>query len=1162
MAQATPGARRRLIVALAVSVILLIVFFGVYLGWRNRLFLTPSQRYQHMVSSFTSGVLAMNVSDNEHALRYLLEATRLHSDEPAAWADLGLYYLGNSGGNYQPAQDALDRAHALAPDSAQIEIFLGLLAQKRSAPGDAVSHFQRAVSLAPTDVQARYALVQALAQSGAGDDAKIREQWEAMAAQEPDNLFITMQLVSVAAKAGDLARVRALIQHIAPQTKDWPTDAKQIFHALQTAANGTDARNAAVQAQFLINTISDKVQQPVPAYQDGRRAASDRISAPLERFLRLPNPPATPAAPDSGLMFTPQPLLPQTPGAVVVKAAWLTPGGQSVMDANRTQLQVTPPTGPTVTVPFPGGAADPTPNGVLTADLNNDFHVDMVLAGGSGLRFYRQQPVGAFVDTTAQTKLPPAVLNGAYSGAWAADIDTDGDLDVIVGTKSGPPTVLRNNADGTWTPLHPFPGLTTGLRGWAWADLDDDGLPDAILLDAQGRLSVFENQHSGAFTPWPLPKEIGVVAAITVADADRDGLPEVTALGKDGVIRRITRTDGTWKVAEIARWSGVPTDGSAQLQWEDLDNNGGLDLIATGSGGTQLWLSDASGALQPLAPMEARNVSVENSDAGRLNLLGTSPTGQAVRLTNTGTKSYAWQDVRLRSQLTAGRRINTYGIGSQLQMRAGLLYEKQIVSEPTTHFGLGTYPQADYIRILWTNGTTDECRVQGEFEPKADQMFDAPQRLCGSCPWLFADDGHGMKFVTDLLWRSPLGLRINAQNTAGVAMTRDRITIDGSQLAPVNGFLNLNVTAELWETHFFDYLSLLAVDHPKGTAIYTDERFAIPPPPLALRALTTPRPVARAVDDHGRDVTDLVRARDSRYLGTFALGDYQGIAHDHFVEVTLDKENPPKGRPWLVAQGWIHPTDSSINLAVSQGRHVAPQDLSLETPDGKGGWRVVRPHLGFPAGKNKTILLDLSGVFPPGQERRLRLRTNLEIYWDFLGSATELPTSTMRVQRLNLAVADLRYRGFSATQQADASSPEVPLYDRVEGTAPRWLDLIGYYTRFGDVRPLLARVDDRYVIMNAGDEMRLQFPAPSPQAPGWVRDYVLEADGWEKDGNFNTGFSKTVLPLPSHSQPGYNTPPGRLQDDPVYRRFPHDWQTYHTRYITPQRFQTAVRPHF
>ena len=90
--------------------------------------------------------------------------------------------------------------------------------------------------------------------------------------------------------------------------------------------------------------------------------------------------------------------------------------------------------------------------------------------------------------------------------------------------------------------------------------------------------------------------------------------------------------------------------------------------------------------------------------------------------------------------------------------------------------------------------------------------------------------------------------------------------------------------------------------------------------------------------------------------------------------------------------------------------------------------------------------------------------------------------------------------------------------------------------------------------------MALQFEAPPGPPAGWVRDYVLIGDGWEKDGDYNTAFSKTVLPLPSHSRPNYNTPPGRLEDDPVYRAHPKDWEVYHTRYITPEEFQNILRP--
>jgi hypothetical protein len=152
--------------------------------------------------------------------------------------------------------------------------------------------------------------------------------------------------------------------------------------------------------------------------------------------------------------------------------------------------------------------------------------------------------------------------------------------------------------------------------------------------------------------------------------------------------------------------------------------------------------------------------------------------------------------------------------------------------------------------------------------------------------------------------------------------------------------------------------------------------------------------------------------------------------------------------------------------------------------------------------------------------------------------------------------AELRYRGFSETTSPRAESPETPHYDRIATRSQRWRDLVGYHTRFGDVRELLAGVDDRYVIMNAGDELRLRFPEQPAPAGGWRRDFVLIGDGWEKDGDYNTGFSQTVLPLPSHDKPAYGAGVTslELEDDPVYQRHRGDWERYHTRYVTPNAF--------
>jgi hypothetical protein len=390
-------------------------------------------------------------------------------------------------------------------------------------------------------------------------------------------------------------------------------------------------------------------------------------------------------------------------------------------------------------------------------------------------------------------------------------------------------------------------------------------------------------------------------------------------------------------------------------------------------------------------------------------------------------------------------------------------------------------------------------------------------------------------------------------------MTADWVKIGGDQLAPRNGVYDLRITAELWETHFFDLTGLLAVDHPAGTEIFVDERFAVPPPALSIVATGPVQPFASVHDDRGADVAPLADTVDSRYVDFAGRGEYQGITRQHFIEMELPESAPRTGPLWLIARGWVHPTDSSVNVAIAQGAHAGPESLSLQVADALGHFRQVKHDLGFPAGKNKTVLIDLSDVFERTGARRLRLATNLEIYWDRLGWAVGRPDAAVTTARLDLQDATLAARGYSVVEQPSPSTPERPLY-RLDGTGQRWRDLEGYYTRFGDVKPLLTQVDDRYVIMNAGDELRLRFPAAAPPAPGLVRDFVFMGDGWVKDGDYNTGFSRTVLPLPTHDDARYATPPRQLEDDPVYRRHKADFVEYHTRYVSPTRVRDALQP--
>ena len=104
----------------------------------------------------------------------------------------------------------------------------------------------------------------------------------------------------------------------------------------------------------------------------------------------------------------------------------------------------------------------------------------------------------------------------------------------------------------------------------------------------------------------------------------------------------------------------------------------------------------------------------------------------------------------------------------------------------------------------------------------------------------------------------------------------------------------------------------------------------------------------------------------------------------------------------------MHPTDASINVQRGQSNAEPPKSLSIEVEDANGEWKAVKENLGFPAGKMKTVMIDLSDIFRKDAEiRRFRLRTELEIFWDKLAWAIDLEGESNKTNTLELARSGL-----------------------------------------------------------------------------------------------------------------------------------------------------------
>jgi hypothetical protein len=350
------------------------------------------------------------------------------------------------------------------------------------------------------------------------------------------------------------------------------------------------------------------------------------------------------------------------------------------------------------------------------------------------------------------------------------------------------------------------------------------------------------------------------------------------------------------------------------------------------------------------------------------------------------------------------------------------------------------------------------------------------------------------------------------------------------------------VTNELEETLFADRIRLIAIAHPRGVEIYPNEGMTETPKPYRLFAVADEH-VPRAFDDEGRDVTELISAIDRRYPERFALVQFRGYAVPH----TLTLDLAPVGKaPVLLLTGWTDYAFSSDNVAAEQaGLSLTPPQLQAR--DARGRWRTIDADIGIPVGRPQTVTVDLAGRLKPG-EHEVRIVTNMRIYWDRVLAGTSISPEPFPPRALDPVAAVLHTRGFSAEVRPDGKEPPLYDYDRVSRTSP-WKMMPGRYTREGDVRELLMKSDDMFVVAAPGDEIALSFDAAGEGTlpEGWTRTFLLFADGFSKEMDINSASPDMVLPLPFHGMRAYPYgPPDHYPESPEYERYQ---KTYNTRVV-------------
>ena len=764
-----------------------------------------------------------------------------------------------------------------------------------------------------------------------------------------------------------------------------------------------------------------------------------------------------------------------------------------------------------------GFASDPdhplaaaSPGASLWGDMDDDGDVDMLLCGPSGTRLWRQSDGG--------TWNPSEIGHDAPCDAGALfDADHDGDLDIFVTGPRGS-ELSNNNRDGSFRPLAAEMGIGGGPgRQVLAADLDNDRDLDILVVKAEPPHDVWQNDRTWRYQEFPGLDDLRrtPLAAVTVADTDADGRPEIYAVSSAGELLAWRRSGGSWERASLGA-AETPT-GMARLDVVDFDGDGLLELLRVESsrvsiidprtGGVSWWQSvDGAATALPLPLDPATGPALIVAGAEGIDLWPPGP----------GRFPFLALSLSGRSE-SDQMRSNASGVGTRVQVKTQGRWT--VLDSLDTHsgpgqslvplsVGLGGSPRADFIALQWSDGV-----AQTELDLDAGRLHEIAetQRQLASCPVVFAWNGETYDFVADVLGVGGLGF-FDTPGRYAPPRPYESLLLDASDLYPRDGRYRLKLAEPMEENAYLDAVRLRVFDLPSDWSMVLDERMATADPPVTSRPIAYRRShtPTGATNANGEDVLTLIAERDLQAPSP-GKADHRFIGLLHKDQVlTLEFESPIEDQgAVLVADGWVeYPYSQTVFAAWQAGLRYQPASLEARGRDGK--WRMVVAKFGYPAGMPRTMALPLPDL-PAGTDA-LRLSSNMEIYWDRLRVVIEepLPIATPAAQRP--LAARVGRTGFA---RRTTGPQRVPHY-AYEARAPYWDAKYqrGFYTSFGDATPLVADIDSAVAIIGSGEEVHLEFRAGLPPAPGDRRFFAVEFYGWAKDMDLYTQHGDTVAPLP------------------------------------------------
>jgi hypothetical protein len=729
----------------------------------------------------------------------------------------------------------------------------------------------------------------------------------------------------------------------------------------------------------------------------------------------------------------------------------------------------------------------------LLMDLDFTGKLDLVTIGyaTNDVRLFRQFGPFAFRDITSTSGIPNTVLSASH--AVMEDWNRDEVMDLIVSRRQGSPLLLEKQRGGVLLPreLTNCPSGTVFCTG----DFDNDFRPDLAIV-ANGKINICFN--GGVRKEFPVPGSAGIRQLIAV-DYDNDGWLDLWAVGD-----RIQ----VWRNRGVAGF-------------EEQTTRLGLDKLEFG----------------PVAEIRFADFDLD-CDSDAILVLAN---GGLRYLRNDGANA----NMQIKVQLT-GNRSNSSGLGCKVEVEtAGLRLMRTVESLPV-EIGVGKSQKLDSFLVHWFNWPQGSAEVPLDCKEPLLALELTIQE--GSCPYLYAWDGKTFRFVTDILGAAPLGLPV-AEGRYIEAQPEEFVWIGNENtFRPRAGNYELQITEELREVLYLDEAKLVVVDHEDGTEVHPTNKLlpGKPFPQPELLTLHNEHALRRAETLDGEEVTDRLTRVDGRRVSPARLRAPQlrGLAEAHGLVLDFGPLNTHAPLV-LVMNGWLRFGGGMANIAASHDPSIPFPFPRIEAEVAPGQWKPVEVTVGAPAGKTKTVLVDLEGKLEPGT-RRLRLTEGFEIHWDRIVLLEKKPDAKTRIVSLSPKKADLHFRGFSALERLPADWPPTPNYEAVSPNSYWTITPGGWCTRYGDVAELVVSRDEGLALINGGDELTLKFSESSlpPKSAEGLRDFFLYADGWDKDSDFHVAAGTQVGPLPFHGMRdelyGQEERP-QFPSDALHERFNTRW---------------------